>query len=102
MSRAGCAERRTLPDGVSTAGTKRSCTGFVPHTKDRMIEAMNLALVFGTLTLTCWMIGGAIAVFGNAEQCHPHRQQISEFVTLGLNILGLLCAIMMGAVLVAQ
>ncbi|ANP90768.1 hypothetical protein [Rhizobium leguminosarum] len=66
-----------------------------------MNEAMNLALVFGTLTLTCWMVGGAIAVFGNAEQCHPHRQQISEFVTLGLNILGLVCAILMGAVLVA-
>ncbi|ASR11163.1 hypothetical protein CHY08_26945 (plasmid) [Rhizobium leguminosarum bv. viciae] len=66
-----------------------------------MSEAMNLALVFGTLTLTCWMVGGAIAVFGNAEQCHPHRQQISEFVTLGLNVLGLVCASLMGAVLVA-
>ncbi|AHF87477.1 hypothetical protein HFO42_33895 [Rhizobium leguminosarum] len=67
-----------------------------------MNEAMNLALVFGTLTLTCWMVGGAIAVIGNAEHCHPHRQQISEFVSLGLNILGLVCAILMGAVLVAQ
>ncbi|MBY3424616.1 hypothetical protein HFN72_11790 [Rhizobium laguerreae] len=63
---------------------------------------MNLALVFGTLTLTCWMVGGAIAVIGNAEHFHPHRQQISGFVSLGLNILGLVCAILMGAVLVAQ
>lgn len=62
---------------------------------------MNLALLFGALTLTCWMIGGAVAVLGTAEHPRHHLHQVSEFVSLGFNVLGIACAIAMVASVIA-
>ncbi|WP_245314311.1 hypothetical protein [Rhizobium sp. R634] len=64
-------------------------------------NVMNLALLLGAMTLTCWMLGGAVAVLGTAEHCRHHRQEMTEFISLGLNLLGLACAIAMAAVVVA-
>ncbi|WP_259669869.1 hypothetical protein [Rhizobium sp. NLR9b] len=62
---------------------------------------MNLALLFGALTLTCWMMGGAVAVLGTAEHPRHHLHQLSEFVSLGFNVLGIACAIAMIALVIA-
>ncbi|WP_259672206.1 hypothetical protein [Rhizobium sp. NLR22b] len=53
-----------------------------------MSVVMNLALLFGALTLTCWMMGGAVAVLGTAEHPRHHLHQLSEFVSLGFNVFG--------------
>ncbi|MBX4907834.1 MULTISPECIES: hypothetical protein [Rhizobium] len=66
-----------------------------------MSVVMNLALLFGALTLTCWMMGGAVAVLGTAEHPRHHLHQLSEFVSLGFNVLGIACAIAMIALVIA-
>ncbi|MBB2820070.1 UNVERIFIED_ORG: hypothetical protein GGD59_003333 [Rhizobium esperanzae] len=50
-------------------------------------NVMNLALLLGAMTLICWMVGGAVAVLGTAEHSH-HRQEMTEFLSLGLNLFG--------------
>ncbi|MBB2706592.1 MULTISPECIES: hypothetical protein [Rhizobium] len=60
-------------------------------------NVMNLALLLGAMTLICWMVGGAVAVLGTAEHSH-HRQEMTEFLSLGLNLFGVVCAIAMAAV----
>ncbi|MBX4891764.1 hypothetical protein HJA76_19290 [Rhizobium bangladeshense] len=66
-----------------------------------MSVMMNLALLFGALTLTCWMLGGAVAVLGTAEHSRHHRQQMRGFVSLGFNLLGMACAVAMMAIVIA-
>ncbi|MBX5215600.1 MULTISPECIES: hypothetical protein [unclassified Rhizobium] len=66
-----------------------------------MSVVMNLALLFGALTLTCWMMGGAVAVLGTAEHPRHHLHQLSEFVSLGFNVLGIACAIAIIALVIA-
>ncbi|MBW9117351.1 hypothetical protein JNB88_27405 [Rhizobium cauense] len=62
---------------------------------------INLALVFGTLAMACWMLGGAVAVFGTTELYRHHWQQMSDFVSLGFNIAGAACAIAMISFIIA-
>ncbi|QPB22472.1 MULTISPECIES: hypothetical protein [Rhizobium] len=67
-----------------------------------MNDATNLALLLGSLTLTCWIVAGAVAVLGTGDGLGQHdKQRISELVSLGLNLVGVISAVAMAAILLA-
>ncbi|APO78076.1 hypothetical protein AM571_PC00336 (plasmid) [Rhizobium etli 8C-3] len=67
-----------------------------------MNVATNLALLLGSLTLTCWIVAGAVAVLGTGDELGRHdKQRVSELVSLGLNLVGFVCAVAMAAILLA-
>ncbi|ANL50302.1 hypothetical protein AMC87_PD00175 (plasmid) [Rhizobium phaseoli] len=94
----GLTQARVLLDEVSTMGTKLGWAGsMIERIVNKTGNVMNLALLLGAMTLICWMVGGAVAVLGTAEHSH-HRQEMTEFLSLGLNLFGVVCAIAMAAV----
>ncbi|MCH4547228.1 MULTISPECIES: hypothetical protein [Rhizobium] len=60
------------------------------------------AMLFGTLTLMCWMGAGLVAVILDAkyEARHEETRKGSEVVKLGLTALGLVSAFAMAAAIV--
>lgn len=65
--------------------------------------AVEWALMFGVVTLICWMSAGLAAVLGASEEIrHGVQSKASEYVTTGLTLVGLICAAMMTAVLVVS
>ncbi|WP_245425667.1 hypothetical protein [Rhizobium sp. H4] len=91
-----------LIDEVSKNGTKLACAGsMIERFGNRTRDVMNLALLLGAMTLMCWMVGGAVAVLGTAEHSRHHRHEMAEFISLGLNLLRVACAIAMAGVVLA-
>jgi hypothetical protein len=61
-----------------------------------MYDATNVALLLGVLTLTSWIIGGAVSVLSSGDKLH----RTIGLVAVGLHLFGLASAIAMAATLV--
>nr|WP_246724664.1 hypothetical protein [Rhizobium phaseoli] len=64
-----------------------------------MDTATQWALLLGVMTLASWIAGGLAAVLGNGE-LSQHRQRAVDYLTIGLNGVGFVSAVAMGAILV--
>jgi hypothetical protein len=65
--------------------------------------AVEWALMFGVVTLMCWMSAGLAAVLGTSEEIrHGGRSKASEYVATGLTVIGLISATAMMAVLIVR
>jgi hypothetical protein len=67
------------------------------------MDGTDWAILFGTLTLICWMGAGLIAVLGTGEEIRHGEAGIkTELATVGLAVAGLTSVLAMAAAMVSS